>query len=321
MRTRQFGLAIAGAALIALTAAPSAGAQGCVARNNIEAIIDDSGSMSLNDPKLNRKQAVNQFIANQGNENKTLGATEFGSDANEVFAPGLIGSNRTAFGTALNNQIQANNGGTDYDAAFNFARTHNPNANARIFLTDGAHNGTYAESHRGGPPTYVLGLFTTITTEDEDRLKRIASETGGAYRRARDNSEVQPAMNDLDSAINCQRQPVDFTAFFSKSGQSKLHRLTIPSGTRSVRFTLSWVDPADSFAIDRFRVFRGRRLVGRVARARRMRVSTRRGATFVNVKLSRVVRGRLRFRVRARKIGSGQVAVKLTTQAIRSRRR
>jgi von Willebrand factor type A domain len=308
-------------ALTALAGAPSAMAQACTVRSNIEAIIDDSGSMSLNDSKLNRKQAINQLMANQGNEKKTLGATEFGSDANEVFAPGVIGPNRTAFEAALNTRIQADNGGTDYDAGFNFARTHNPNASARIFLTDGAHNGTYLDSHRNGPPTHVLGLFNTITTEDEDRLKRIASETGGIYRRALDASEVQPAMNDIDSTLNCQRQPVDFTAFFSKAGQAKVHRLTIPRGTRSVRFTLSWVDPADTFAIDRFRVYRGKRLLGRAARARRMRVSTRRGATFVNVKLSRVVRGRLRFRVRARRIGSGQVAVKLTTQAIRSRSR
>ena len=311
----------AGAGLMALGGASTASAQSCSVRNNIEAIIDDSGSMAFNDSKLNRKQALNQLIANQGNEKKTLGATEFGSDANEVFAPGVIGPNRTAFENALNTAIQADNGGTDYDAGFNFARAHNPNANARIFLTDGAHGGTYGESHRGGPATHVLGLFTTITTEDEDRLKRIASETGGIYRRAIDASQVQPAMNDIDSAINCQRQPVAFTGLFSKAGQSKLHRLTIPRGTRSVRFTLSWVDPADSFAIDRFRVFRGKKVLAKAARARKMRVSTRRGATFVNVKLSRVVSGKLRFRVRARKIGSGQVQVKLTTQASRSRSR
>ena len=42
-------------------------------------------------------------------------------------------------------EIQADNGGTDYNAAFNTGRAANPGAQARIFLTDGGHNlGDYA---------------------------------------------------------------------------------------------------------------------------------------------------------------------------------
>ena len=323
MRPGRVAVVMGAIVFAAGAGAPSALAgTSCTVRNNIEAIIDDSGSMSFNDAKGNRRQAVKQFMSTQGNEQKVLGATEFGSEANEVFAPGPIAPNRTAFGAALDTRVQDDNGGTNYNAAFDFAKTHNPNANARLFLTDGAHNeGDYANGHQGGPPTHTIGLFSSITTEDEDRLKRIASETGGIYRRARDASELQPAMTDVNAAINCQTQPVQFSDLFSRAGVAKTHGLTLRSGIRSVRFTLSWVDPNDAFTVDRFRVYRGRRLVGRVAAVRRMRISRRTGATFMNVKLGRVTRGRLRFRVRARRIGSGQVNVKLTTQAIRSRRR
>jgi hypothetical protein len=58
------------------------------------------------------------------------------------------------------------------------------------------------------------------------------------------------------------------------------------------------------------------------ARVRRLRVRKRRGDTFVTARVSRVVRGRLRFVVRARRVSpSSTGGVKLVTQASRSRRR
>jgi hypothetical protein len=50
-------------------------------------------------------------------------------------------------------------------------------------------------------------------------------------------------------------------------------------------------------------------------------VRTRTGATFAVVKVSRLVKGTLRFKVKAAKIGSGQPKVTLTTQVSQSRRR
>jgi hypothetical protein len=54
---------------------------------------------------------------------------------------------------------------------------------------------------------------------------------------------------------------------------------------------------------------------------RRLRVTKRRGATFVTVKVSRLVRGRLSFKLRARRIATPGASVELTTQLVRSRRR
>lgn len=59
--------------------ATAASAKKCVAATNIEAIIDDSGSMSATDPSANRAAAIKLLIAKSGNAKKTLGALEFGS--------------------------------------------------------------------------------------------------------------------------------------------------------------------------------------------------------------------------------------------------
>ena len=322
MNAGRFGLALSCAVLIALTAtAASASAASCVVRKNVEAIIDDSGSMSGTDSDRLRVQGLNLIMNTPGNENKLLGAVEFGTDANTVFDPGPIGANRTAFSQALDQKIQADNGSTDYNAAFSLAKAHNPNADGRLFLTDGGHNGdAYANGHQGGPPTNTVGLGF-IAGDDETRLKTIASETGGIYRKAADDSELQAAMNDVNARINCQPIPVRFTDVFAKSGKTKTRRLTIPKGIRSVAFTLSWVKSADKFDIGRFRIYRGKKLVA-IAKARRLKVRKRRGATFVTVKVSRVVRGKMRFRLKASKISSSSFAgVKLVTQASRSKKK
>jgi hypothetical protein len=320
------GLATVGSMAVLATAAaavpPATGAQACVPKKNVEAIIDDSGSMLGTDPNALRVQAVNLFMSTPGNESKTLGAIEFGSEANTVFDPAPIGANRTAFSQALNQKVQSDNGGTNYNAAFDLAKTHNPNADGRIFLTDGAHNeGTYAEGHRGGPTTHAIGLSPAISGDNEARLRRIAQETGGIYRKASDASELQAAMNDVNAAVNCQSQPIDYTDTFRRAGEAKSHALKIGRGVRSVQFALSWSSSADRFDIGRFRIVRRGEVVG-TARARRLRVRKRRGATFVTVKVSRVVRGRMRFRVQAKRVSSATfTGVKLITQASRSRRR
>jgi von Willebrand factor type A domain len=299
------------------TGSPGARAAQCKVKSNIEAILDDSSSMLGTDPNRLRVQGMNLLMNTPGNEGKTLGAVAFGTNAAPLFGPGRIGQNRNQFSAVMNQQILGDDGSTNYNAAFTAAGSHNPNADARIFLTDGDHNeGAYANGHRGGPPTYVIG-FGGVS--EEALLRGIASETGGRYRKANDAGELQAAMNVVDSRINCRSAPKQYTDTFRRRG-SKRHRLTITRNTRSVFFALSWANPNDRFDIGSFRLSRKGKLVGK-SRVRRLRVRKRRGATFVSVKLSRLRRGRLLFRVRARRLTSTFGGVKLITQASRSRRR
>src|SRR3954471_24116792 len=152
---------LAGGLIVVAAAAPTSGhASGvraiaaCTRVANVEAIIDDSGSMGSTDPNRLRVQAMDLLI-NALDDKTTLGAVEFGESfdsstpsADVVFPAEAIGPNAGAMKSALDTQIQSDAGGTDYNAAFDTARSANPGARARIFLTDGGHNaGDYHDAH------------------------------------------------------------------------------------------------------------------------------------------------------------------------------
>jgi hypothetical protein len=330
MRTRS--LALAGAALAALAlliAATTAGASSeravaaaCTPKQNVEAIIDDSGSMSVTDSDRLRVRAMELFIDNPANDKRTLGALEFGTDAQQLFAPAPISANRAAMKAAINNAVMADNGLTDYNDAFAAAGAQNPNANARIFLTDGGHNNEdqspYNNSHVGGPPVYVIGLG--VFGDSDQVLRRIASDTNGLYRPVDTASELQSAMFDVNAAISCLSTPITLRNTFTKTGQTKTRSVRLPSGVRSVNTAISWDDENDVFDITGIHVVRKGKTVARASRVRKLKVTKRRGATNVTVKISRLVRGRLVFKLKAKRLSGGGSA-QLTTQVVRSRRR
>jgi hypothetical protein len=315
-------LASRAAALAAVVCAvvPGVAAAACTPKSNLEAIIDDSGSMFISDQTKLRVAAMDLLIDTQGNEKRTLGAVEFGTDATPLFGPGLIGQNAAAYKAAMAAAIQADGGGTDYNAAFAAAASHNPQATARIFLTDGEHTAVdpYANGHRGGPPTYVLGLGAGLPGGPSDTLlAQIASETGGLYRRADDATQMQAAMFDLNSAIACQAPPRRFNDSFKKVGKPQNHLVTIPSRINTAQFALTWANSADKFTIGGFRVIRRGKVVAQSAKVRRLKVSRRKGATFTTVRVSGLVKGKLRFFVRASKLSAPGTPVSLTTQVTR----
>ena len=313
-------LAFAGLGVAASSAAPASSAAACTPKTNLEAIVDDSGSMSSSDPTDLRIRAMELLIDTQGNEKRTLGAVDFGNDAQPLFGPGLIGQNAAAFKAAMATGLVEDGGGTDYNAAFATAATHNPAANGRIFLTDGEHLALdpYGNGHAGGPPVYVLGLGVGFAGSPGDQLlQRIADETGGLYRRADDASQMQAAMFDLNSAIACQTPPKRFSDQFSKVGKPRAHMVKVPSRISTAQFALSWTNSADAFTIGSFRIVRRGKVVARTAKVRKLKVSRRRGATFTTVRVTGLVPGKLIFSVKATKLSAPGTPVSLTTQVTR----
>jgi len=311
-------------AVVACAATPGLASAACTPKSNLEAIVDDSGSMSFNDPDNLRIRAMELLIDTQGNEQRTLGAVEFGTDATPLFGPGLIGQNAASYKMALNSALLADGGGTDYNAAFAAAKTHNPAATARIFLTDGEHTAfdPYTNGHQGGPPTYVLGLGAGTPGGPSDTLlKQIATDTGGLFRRADDAGAMQSAMFDLNSAIACQTPPKRFSDSFKKVGQSKAHLVTIPSRINTAQFALTWSNSQDKFTIVGLRVIRHGKLIARTAKVRKLKLSRRHGATFTTIRVSGLVPGKLRFIVRASKLAAPGMPVSLTTQVTRKAKR
>jgi hypothetical protein len=305
----------------------------CTPASNIEAIVDDSISMEFTDASRLRVQAMNLLIDTLG-KGTTLGAVEFGSAgfennppaADTVFAPQPVGPNGSAMRTALDQKIHADNGATDYNAAFAQSDADNPGANARIFLTDGGHDvGTYNESHLvHNMPTYVIGFGGIAAGEDQARLQKIASDTGGRYFPLKDSAQLQSVMNTIEAALTCQTPPRQFTDLLG-SGQSKTHSVAIGAATKSVQVTLTWTSPLDKFKLSGLRLVNKGHLLAVASRPGKkpgkLKVSRTVSSTFAVIKVSHLHKGQLRFAVRAVKIASGEPKVSLTTQVGQSSHR
>jgi len=317
-----FAMAIATAGA---SAAPSASAS-CTPASDIEAIVDDSISMEFTDANRLRVQAMNLLIDTLG-KGTTLGAVEFGSAgfennppaADTVFPPQPVGPNGNAMRTALDQKIHADNGATDYNAAFAQSDADNPGANARIFLTDGGHDvGTYNEGHLvHNVPTYVIGFGGIAAGEDQARLQKIAGDTGGQYFPLKDSAQLQSVMNTIEAALTCQTPPRQFTDLLAK-GQSKTHSVAIGGATKSVQITLTWTSPLDKFKLSGLRLVNKGHLLAVASRPGKkpgkLKVSRTVSSTFAVIKVSHLHKGQLSFAVKAAAVGSGEPKVSLTTQ-------
>lgn len=307
------------------SAAPLASAS-CTPASDIEAIVDDSISMEFTDGNRLRVQAMNLLIDTLG-KGTTLGSVEFGSagfennppGADTVFPPQPVGPNGAAMRTALDQKIHADNGATDYNAAFAQSDADNPGATARIFLTDGGHDvGTYNEGHLvHNVPTYVIGFGGIAAGEDQARLQKIAGDTGGQYFPLKDSAQLQSVMNTIEAALTCQTPPRQFTDLLAK-GQSKTHSVAIGGATKSVQITLTWTSPLDKFKLSGLRLVNKGHLLAVASRPGKkpgkLKVSRTVSSTFAVVKVAHLDKGQLRFAVEAATVGSGAPKVSLTTQ-------
>jgi hypothetical protein len=317
----------------AASAVPTASAA-CSKATDIEAIVDDSISMEFTDANRLRVQAMNLLIDTLGSSTQ-LGAVEFGSAgfennppaADTVFPPEPVGPNATTMRSSLDQKIHADNGATDYNGAFAQSDADNPGADARIFLTDGGHDvGTYNEAHLvHNVPTYVVGFGGIAAGEDQQRLEKIAADTGGRYFPLKDSSQLQPVMNTIEAALTCQTPPRQFSDLL-KQGQSKTHSVAIGAATKSIQITLTWSSPLDKFKLSGLKLVNKGHVLAVATRPSgrkpgKLKVSRKTSATFTVLQVSHLHKGTLRFAVRAAKIGSGEPQVSLTTQVSQSAHR
>jgi hypothetical protein len=318
-------------------------AAGCRAATQVEIIIDDSGSMADSDPERLRAQAVQLLLAKPRNIGKELGAVEFGDLAGELFPPQPIRdpSSNPDQGSQLidvvDKTVQADNGGTDYNAGFTAAGSAAPKADARIFLTDGEHNvGEYANGHRGGPPTYVVGLSIGRKGEAARRLQRIATETKGKYFPNVTAEKLQPVFNAIDSRLNCDIGLESFVDALSDQDTSEPNDVPLDPDTYSADIAVSWDEPGDLVTPGDVEVLdEDGDVVGRVtARMQRLallqrgrkrltfgdfKLRGRRGKTFYSVRINGVRGKTLRVRTATRTVRGRTVRVH--TQVGQSRRR
>jgi von Willebrand factor type A domain len=300
-------------ALLAGGGASSAGAQtvpGCTPASNLEAIIDDSGSMNGTDPDRFRADLVD--ILAGFNPAKTMGAVQFGSDASALFAPAQIGPNLGTIRGALN-LIQADDGGTDYEAGFALANSQNPNANARIFLSDGAPNFDPDPNVWRSPliRTYVVGFGSV----DPAVLSQIATDTGGPPPfNITNSSELRTVAMILNARINCLPDPILLSKVFGQQGQ--VRGLGFRPVGKTAELVISWATDS-AFKVFGFTQGKsgGGKSTASAAAKRGPKVrTTSRGQSFIALKLSGLKKGKVKFKVKAKRL-SGTTTV--TTAVIR----
>jgi hypothetical protein len=297
---KRLAVASSLAALVALTAgsgvASAAKIPGCTVAQNIEGIIDDSGSMSSNDPNNNRADLLESLAF--FNKDKTMGAVTFGTNASPLFGPFPVGPNFTTIKNALAT-IDSNSGGTDYDDAFAAANAHNPNANTRIFLSDGNPGGTPDSNLWKNPkiPAYVVGFGTA----DFAILNQIASETGGPPPFSIENSsQLRTVAQIINARINCEPPPilreVRFGGGAAAAGgattAAKAKGLGFKPVGKSSQILISWPTVGNVFKAIKFTQGKGK-----------VKVKSARGETFIALTLKKLKKGeKVRFKITPKKL-------------------
>jgi len=295
-------------------------ADACAPANSIAAIIDDSSSMDENDPREIRRSAMELMITKPSNQGKELGAVEFGSEADILFPPTVVATGQAGMLSALH-AIASNGAGgggaaTDYDAAFLASTASQPQAAARIFLTDGEHtDGRYDDQHLGGPPTYVVGLNIGPTGQGDyeaDLLGRIAAQTGGRYfplaRRPGDSTatqvaRLQPTINRIDALLGCQQIQSQRSQKYDSPGQRGAPVVAKFGQRDALEIVVTWpVAGADFDVVScvvrdrRGRIIADlhgkRRIKGTKRRRAKVGISQVEGATFETVTVQRPKGGR-----------------------------
>jgi hypothetical protein len=266
MKTKLAGAGVAAVALgawMAPVGASGAVQPGCTPATNVEAIIDDSGSMTVTDTGRLRFNGMQLFIAQ--NPQDTLGAVEFGTSANVVFPPTPVAGSQSSMISALDAAIQADSGSTNYVDAFKTAHGSNPGAQARIFLTDGGQNINNIDAtndHLGwGGPVYVIGLDIGAPgqgSSDADRLQRIATGTGGTYfpnvtstgTSGVANSSLQDVIATISSTLQCKGTPAAAAiSTLQASGQSATQNVPVDPGAKNANITLNWGNSGNQYRV------------------------------------------------------------------------
>jgi hypothetical protein len=301
------GLLVALAAGGSASASPTAHASACQASKNVEAILDDSGSMSASDPNNFRAKLMSAYIGLGGNQGKTLGAVKFSSDASVLFGPQPINAGtRAVMENAFNTQL-IDQGGTNYDAGFTLGNSQNPNATSRIFLSDGAPS-TDSDLHRTPPTkTYVVGLGVGGDANAVQELTQIAAETGGPPPIfVEDAGQLQAAAGAITAGQNCKKL-LQFVDTFSRTGQAFGHKFKAKGKVADI--LTSWPTIGDVIDV---KVGTGG---GGKASVAKIRVKKTNGATFVSLRVKGLKKGqKVKLKVKAKTLPAPTTA---TTQVIR----
>lgn len=119
----------------------------------------------------------------------------------------------------------------------------------------------------------------------------------------------------LTVRFRCAGAPRTFTDTFTAPGQVKPHAVSVSERVKRARILLRWTKPSARFDIVQIKLVR-RANAGTIRlKPGRLKISKRRRATSVEVRVSRLKPGTLRFRVRANRVSGETRTTTRVTQA------
>ncbi len=311
-----------------LQSGPRPGAPPALGKFDLAAILDLSGSMSGNDSENRRLDATHLLIELASPGDRLVG-TGFDDDVRPVFPRTTVVSNATRRNLRATARKNIGNfGGTNYDIGFAQAYaelTADPlNANVpkgAIFMTDGGHNaGAYENTHlrfaHNGTqvawPVCVVQLGTSFRPEDEVRLRRIASDTGGRYLKAPTNAQLETLYFQCRGTSTGQKTVVKRTQTF-RVGQTRTIPTRVAKRQRTATFFVSWGEGKYRLALRQ----PGRKKAYTRTTGKNVRLV--KGRTFQYFQVKNPKAGRWRLEVR--RLASGSTTDRATTTVNVQRRR
>lgn len=203
-------------------------------------VVDDSGSMTSNDPDKLAGTAVG-IALDQLPDGSLTGVTQFSSDATTLIPPTEVnGASRQAIKTELAAKLKQS-GGTDFVDAFTNAKTlldglTTADRKAIVFLTDGQATQPTDQQLQGlGAPVYVVGFGQS----DGDVLKAIANVTGGTFTQAASAGDLQGVFGRTVASLTCDQQSLTTNVVLQK-GESKDIPFDVKNGDGSFRALATW---------------------------------------------------------------------------------
>jgi PKD repeat protein len=206
-------------------------------------VIDNSGSMSSNDPSLLRRDASVAYV-NSAVPGDYVGAVGFEGSAYDIAGIAVLPATKDAITGALNSGIHAG-GGTNIGAGLtracdmlNLNEPPLPSRRAAILLTDGVggyHDEDVCFANKGWH-VYTIGLGSGV---DANLLERIAQETGGTYQPVPAAAEI-PCKFQQVRALVAGGQPRPCQSDLIQFGQTLAKLVPVARRLAQITFSINW---------------------------------------------------------------------------------
>jgi PKD repeat protein len=204
-------------------------------------VIDNSGSMSLNDPAALRRDAAIAYV-NTAVPGDFVGAVGFEGSAYDIASMQQLPAAKDSLTEALTSRIFAG-GGTNIGAGLSHACTMLdsavlPRQRAAILLTDG--DGGYSNEAScfaaHGWRVFTVGLGSSVNTP---LLQRIATETSGTYQPVPTASQLQCKFQQV-RALAAGGTATPCVSDLIQLGQTISKTVSVASRLAQISFVTNW---------------------------------------------------------------------------------